>query len=73
VVTGGRSVGRQAKLEALDNVLSSADKWALIERGAFQLMSDRNRTVSSDDAFWMTSDITVRFTIPEMDQLLAEA
>jgi len=72
-VTGRHSMGRRlAKLEAIANVLSTEDKWALIERGALQLMSDRNNIVSSEDAFWMAMGAnTVRFTIPEMDQLLA--
>jgi len=72
-VTGRHSIGRRlAKLEAIAKVLSTADKWALIERGALALVSDRNTVVSFDDAFWMTMGAgTVRFTIPEMDQLLA--
>jgi hypothetical protein len=73
VVTGRNSIGRRIeRLEAIANVLSTADKWALIERGALRLMSDRNTVVSFDDAFWMAMGAnTVRFTIPEMDELLA--
>jgi hypothetical protein len=72
-VTGRNSIGRRIeKLEAIANVLSTADKWALIEQGALPLVSDQNRIVSFDDAFWMTMGTSaVRFTIPEMDQFLA--
>jgi hypothetical protein len=61
-------------LEAIANVLSTADEWAMIDRRARQLMSGQTSVASSEDAFWMAmSDTSVRFTIPEMDQLLVEA
>jgi hypothetical protein len=74
-VTGQRSIGRRLdKLEAAANVLSTADKWAMIERRARQLVSDQTTVTSSEDAFWIAmNDTTVRFTIQEMDQLLTEA
>jgi hypothetical protein len=74
-VTGKRSIGRRLeKLEAVANVLSTADKWEMIERRARQLMSGQTSVTSSEDAFWMAmNDTTVRFTIPEMDQLLTNA
>jgi len=69
-VTGRRSIGRRLeKLEAVANVLSTADKWAMIDHRARQLVSDQ--ITSPEDAFWMAmSETTVPFTIPEMDQLL---
>jgi hypothetical protein len=74
-VTGRHSIGRRLeKLEAIANVLSTADKWAMIDRRARQLVSDQTSVASSEDAFWIAmSEATVRFTIPEMDQLLTEA
>jgi hypothetical protein len=74
-VTGKLSIGRRLeKLEAIANVLSTADKWAMIDRRTRQLVSDQTTVATFEDAFWMAmNETTVRFTIPEMDQLLMEA
>jgi hypothetical protein len=74
-VTGRHSISRRLeKLEAIANVLSTADKWAMIDRRTRQLVSDQTTVATFEDAFWMAmSDTTVRFTIPEMDQLLTNA
>jgi hypothetical protein len=71
-VTGQRSINRRLeKLEAIANVLSTADKWAMIDRRTRQLVSDQTTVATFEDAFWTSmSEPTVRFTIPEMDQLL---
>jgi hypothetical protein len=61
-------------LEAAANALSTADKWAMIERRARQLVSGQTTVTSSEDDFWIAvNNTTVRFTIPEMDRLLTEA
>jgi hypothetical protein len=62
---------RLEKLESVLNVLSTEDKWTMIHDRALQLMSDPNFNVKEDDAFWIAmGETNVRFTIPEMDQLL---
>jgi hypothetical protein len=62
---------RQKKLEAVLNVLSTEDKWTMIHVRALQLMSDRDTEALEDSAFWTAmGEMNVRFTIPEMDQLL---
>jgi hypothetical protein len=74
-VTGQRSISRRLeKLEAIANVLSTADKWAMIDRRTRQLVSDQTTVATFEDAFWMAmSETTVRLTISEMDQLLTNA
>jgi hypothetical protein len=74
-VTGQRSISRRLeKLEAIANVLSTADKWAMIDRRTRQLVSDQSTVATFEDAFWMAmSETTVRFNIPDMDQLPTEA
>jgi hypothetical protein len=65
---------RLEKLEAVLNVLSTDDKWAIVQERALQLISNQSAIASFEDALWMAmGEGTVRFTIPEMDQLLAEA
>jgi hypothetical protein len=65
---------RLEKLESALNVLSGEDKWTIIHDRALQLMSDPDREAQDDDAFWTAmGEMKFRFTIPEMDQLLAEA
>jgi hypothetical protein len=65
---------RLEKLESAFNVLSTEDKWTIVHDRARQLTSDPNCEGPEDDAFWTAmSEMNVRFTIPEMDQLLAEA
>jgi hypothetical protein len=65
---------RLEKLEAMLNVLSTDDKWAIVQERALQLISNQSAIASFEDAFWMAmGEGTVRFTVPEMDQLLAEA
>jgi hypothetical protein len=65
---------RLEKLESVLNVLSTEDKWTMIHDRALQLTSDPNCEGPEDDAFWTAmGEMNVRFTIPEMDQLLAGA
>jgi hypothetical protein len=44
---------RLEKLEAVLNVLSTTDKWALIENRARQLISDRTAISEPEDVFWI--------------------
>jgi hypothetical protein len=63
---------RLEKLEAVLNILSTDDKWAIVHERALQLMSGLEAL--EDDAFWTAmGEMNFRFTIPEMDQLLAGA
>jgi hypothetical protein len=63
---------RLEKLEAVLNILSTDDKWAIVHERALQLMSGPEAL--EDDAFWTAmGEMNFRFTIPEMDQLLAGA
>jgi hypothetical protein len=65
---------RLEKLESALNVLSTEDKWTIVHDRARQLTSDPNCEGPEDDAFWTAmGEMNVRFTIPEMDQLLDEA
>ena len=96
----GRALHRRLeKLEAVLNVLSADDKWAIVYERALQLMSHQDLELLEelaslenagsavdqdpesaavmarfDDAFWTAMDAAnVRFTVPEMEQLLAGA
>jgi len=63
---------RLVKLEAVLNILSTDDKWAIVHDRALELMSNQSAIANLEDAFWMAmGEGIVRFTIPEMDQLLA--
>ena len=63
---------RLEKLEAVLHILSADDRWALVQERALQLMSNQSAIASLEDAFWTAmGEGTARFTIPEMDQLLA--
>ena len=65
---------RLEKLEAVLNIVSTDDKWGLIHERALELMSNRSAIANWEEAFWIAmGEGTVRFTIPEMDQLLAGA
>jgi len=63
---------RLVKLEAVLNILSTDDKWAIVHDRALELMSNQSAIANLEDAFWMAmGEGIVRFTIPEMGQLLA--
>jgi hypothetical protein len=62
----------QRRLEKLEAVLTTDDKWAIVHERAQELTSNQSAIANVEDAFWMAmGEGTVRFTIPEMDQLLA--
>ena len=44
---------RLEKLEAVLNVLSTDDKWAILNDRALQLMSNQSAIANLDDAFWI--------------------
>jgi hypothetical protein len=99
-MTTARTLHRRLeKLEAVLNVLSTDDKWAIVQERALRLLSDADvesleeiamleiaggviaqtpecvaAMARFDNAFWTAmSAENLRFTLPEMDQLLAGA
>jgi hypothetical protein len=59
----GRSLHRRlARLEAVSNVLSTEDKWSLLQRGALELMSDADLEMMEQMASLRDADQAIELT-----------